>query len=68
MILIRCVSETTYGARKQTLLIKYKALIRSILDYEAIAYDSASTSTKEKLDVIQGKALRICYGAMTGCA
>ena len=46
----------------------YKALIRSILDYGAIAYDSASTSTKEKLDVIQGKALRICRGAMTGCA
>ena len=45
----------------------YKALIPSILDYEAITYDSASTINKEKLDVIQGKALRICCGAMTGC-
>ena len=65
---MRCVSGTTYGASKQTLLIMYKALIRSIFDYGAIAYDSASTSTKEKRDVIQGKALRICCGAMTGCA
>ena len=63
--LMRCVSGPTYGASKQTLLIMYKALIRSILNYGAIAYDSASTSTKEKLDVIQGNALRICCCAMT---
>ena len=46
---MRCVYGTTYGASNQTLLIMYKALIRSILDYGAIAYDSDSTSTKEKL-------------------
>ena len=65
---MRCVSGTTHGASKQTLFIMYNALIRSILDYGAIAYDSASTSTREKLDVVQGKALRICCGVMTGCA
>ena len=54
--LMRCVSGTTYGASKQTLLIMYKALIRSLLDYEAIAYDSADISTKEKLYLLRAMA------------
>ena len=43
-----------------------KALIRSIMDYGCIAYDTASLSVKSKLDSVQHKAMRICCGAMTG--
>ena len=41
---------------KKTLLMIYRSLIRSILDYGAVALDSMSESNKKKLDVIQMKA------------
>ena len=41
-------------------------LIRPILDYGAIAYDSTSKSSKKRLDTIQYKALRICCSSMVG--
>jgi len=44
----------------------YKALIRSVIDYGCIAYDTASATTKARLDVIQAKAPRFCCGAMVG--
>ena len=63
-----CLSGTSFGAVKETLLVIYKALIRSIMDYGSIAYDSTADSNKIKLDFIQENALRICCGSMTGCA
>ena len=64
MNLLRAVSGTDWGADKRTLIIIYRALIRSVVDYGSIAYDSASKTTKKLLDQIQSKALRICCGAM----
>ena len=69
--LMRCLSGTSFGAGKETLLIIYKALIidcSSIIDYGSIAYDSTADSNKIKLVFIQGKPLRICCGSMIGCA
>jgi len=53
---MQAVAGNTWGASK-------KCLIRSVLDYVAIAYNSASDNVKKKLDVIQHKALRIACGA-----
>ena len=64
--LMRVMTGTRWGASKMVLLIVYKALIRSVIDYGCIAYDTASSTTKARLDVIQAKALRICCGAMVG--
>jgi len=64
--LMRVMASTRWGASKSVLLIVYKALIRSIIDYGSIAYDTASSKVKAKLDVVQSKALRTCCGAMTG--
>ena len=64
--LLRVMAGARWGASKTTLLIVYKALIRSVIDYGSEAYNTASVSTKAKLDVIQAKALRICCGAMLG--
>src|SRR6218665_2615653 len=41
-------------------------LIRSVLDYGSIAYESASTTQKKVLDTIQCKALTIASGALRG--
>ena len=59
----------TNGAQvKKVLLIIYRSLIRSILDYGAIALDSMSNGNKERLDSIQAQALRIACGAARSTA
>ena len=45
------------------MLTIYRALIRSVLDYGCIAFDSMSETSKRKLDAIQHRALRIACGA-----
>ena len=62
--LLRALTGTDWGANKKTLIMLYRSLIRSIIDYGSIAYDSASESSKRLLDQIQSKALCICCGAM----
>ena len=47
---------------------RYKALIRSILEYGCEALDSASNTIKQKLDSNQYQALKICTGAIHGTA
>jgi ribonuclease HI len=64
--LMRCLSGIVWGASKLCLLMIYKALIRSVLDYGCIAYENASDAVKDKLDKIQMQALRVSCGAMKG--
>ena len=64
--LMRSISGQTWGASKKTLLTIYRSLIRSILDYGCIVYDSISEANKKKLDSIQYQALKIATGAITG--
>jgi len=66
--LMRCLTGSTWGADKKCLLIIYKALIRSVIDYGCIAYNSASDNIKSSLDRIQAEALRLSCGAMRGTA
>ena len=51
---------------KKVLLTVYRSLIRSILDYGAIVFDSMSDINKQKLDSVQAQALRIACGAARG--
>src|SRR6218665_287135 len=44
----------------------YRALIRSVLDYGCIAYESASTTQERVLDTIQCKVLTIASGELRG--
>ncbi len=65
--LIRCISGTSWGANQFILLVLYKSLILSSLDYCCFTYDSsASTSNLNKLKSIQYKSLLIATGAMRG--
>jgi len=61
--LMRAISGNTWGANKKTLLIVYRSLIRTILDYGAIALDSMSETNKKKFETIQAQALRSLYAA-----
>jgi len=48
----RAVAGNSWGASKKVLLTVYRSLIRSIMDYDAIAYNCASESIKHQLAVI----------------
>ena len=61
--LMRCISGTKFGADKQTLLMFYKSLIRSSLDYGCQAYNSGCRTYLQRLDRIQQSALKIALRA-----
>jgi len=64
--LMTAIAENKWGESKKVILVIYKSLIRSILDYGDIALDSVSDTNKRKLDSIQVQALRIACGAARG--
>ena len=63
MNILKCVSRTTYGSDRATLLLLYRSLIRSKLDYACVVYDSACATLKRTLDTVHNTALRIATGA-----
>ena len=63
MNLLRVVSSSAWGADRTTLLMLYKSLIRSRLDYGCVIYGSARPSYLSRLDPIKNQALRSCLGA-----
>ncbi len=62
--LMRSVTGYEWGADKLSLMVIYRALIRSCLDYGCMVYGVAAKSILEKLDKIQFRALRISIGAV----
>ena len=64
--LMRNLKGTTWGATMPALLTIYKALIRSVIEYADIVYDSAAKTVTKRLDSIQYQALLICSSAMRG--
>ena len=61
--LIMKLAHTTWGARRSTLLMLYKALVVSRIDYGSPIYGSASKATLKNLDPIHTRGLRLCSGA-----
>lgn len=61
--LLKTLGHQKWGAEKETLIMIYKALIRSKLDYGSFLYMHACKSALKKLDSIQNTALRISSGA-----
>ncbi len=57
--LMKLISGTCYGADKKALLMVYKALILSKIDYGCILYHSAARTNLNKINTIQNAALRI---------
>jgi hypothetical protein len=61
---MRMLKGTDFGTDKNSLLLLYKSLIRSKIDYGAQIYSSACPSFLKKLDGIQNAALRLALGAL----
>ncbi|XP_072403106.1 uncharacterized protein [Diabrotica undecimpunctata] len=60
---LRSLCNKNWGSDQSTLLLLYKSLIRSKLDYGAIAYSTANKSLLKSLDIIHNKSLRLILGA-----
>src|SRR6218665_1608343 len=56
------------GASKKALLLIYKSLIISVIDYGDVVYSTGNKSNLDKLSSVQTEALRLCCGAAKGTA
>lgn len=61
--LLRTLTRTSWGADRKSMLLIYRALVRSKLDYASIVYSSANQTDLQLLDSIHHTGLRIVTGA-----
>ncbi|XP_044582995.1 uncharacterized protein LOC123264014 [Cotesia glomerata] len=61
--LLKVMSSTKWGADKHSMLLAYRAIIRSKMDYGAGLYDTAAGHRLKELDSIHNLALRLSIGA-----
>ena len=60
--LLSCIAGTRFGVGKKPMLTLYRALIRSIIDYGAVAYSTGPKRQIQRLQKVQNKALRLVLG------
>jgi ribonuclease HI len=61
---LRSMAGVSWGAHPDTMIVLYKGLIRSVLEYGCVAFDRASKNHILKLERIQYRCLRIALGLM----
>ena len=61
--LIRVVAHLKWGGDRDTLLMLYRAIVRSKLDYGCIVYGTASNTDLRQLDSIHNAGVRLALGA-----
>ena len=61
--LIKVLSHREWKLSKETLLMLYKTLIRSIIDYSSFIVNVISDTNLKRLQVIQNKAVRCIFKA-----
>lgn len=64
MNILRSISGTSWGANKTCMMMIYRGLIRSVIDYGSQILVGSCKSKMVKLDNLQAKAIRVCIGAM----
>ena len=63
MTVLKVVSRMAYGSDRKTMLLLYRSLIRTKLNYASIVYDSALESPKRMLDTVHHQGVRVATGA-----
>ena len=61
--LLKCLSNTSWGSDRTTMLRLYRAIIRSKLDYGSFIYSSASETTLKSIQTVHNAAIRLSTGA-----
>ena len=59
---MRSVSSTEWRAEQKTVMMIYRSLIRSKIDYGCMVYNSASSRALESLEYVSNEAMRISSG------
>ena len=62
LVLIKVLSNTTWGTDRKVLLRLYRALIRSKINYGYIVYGSARPLYIKRLDNIPNQGIQSCFG------
>ena len=62
--ILKSLTGSNWGTDKETMVILYKTLVRSIIDYGCEIYHTAKESVLGKLDVVQSQCLRLICGAI----
>ena len=57
------LTKIKYGADRKMLIMLYRALVRSKIEYGCVVYEAASQSAKKMIDTIHHQAVRIITGA-----
>ena len=61
--ILKTISRTQYGGDRKTMLLLYKNLVRSKLEYGTQCFGNASDRTLKILDPIHHAGIRLCTGA-----
>ena len=62
--LLKVLTGSRWGADKETMLLVYRGLIRSCMEYGCAVYDLTCKMHKRRSDRVQAQCLRICSGAL----
>ena len=60
--ILKALAGSKSVADKETMLLVYRGLMQSCLDYGSEVYDSAYNTNKKKLDMIQSQCMHLCSG------
>lgn len=61
---IKILGNCTWGSETKTLILIYKALILSLIDYGSVIYNSANFKTLKSLDPVHNQGIRLATGAL----
>lgn len=61
--ILKCLSKLSWGADREMLLMIYRSLIRSKIDYGCMVYQTATKANIAIIDPVHNAALRLCTGA-----
>ena len=62
--LLKVLAGSRWGTDRETILMVYRSLIRSCMEYGCEVYDSTCKTHKRRLDRVQVQCLRICSWAL----
>lgn len=62
--ILRTLSNTRWGSDRRTLLVLYKSLVLSKIDYGSFIYSTASKTALKSLDSVHNPGVRLATGAL----
>jgi hypothetical protein len=61
---MKSIADQSWGAHPACLLVLYKSTVRSVIEYGGVSFSGMSDYHMRRLERIQWRAGRICFGLM----